>query len=151
MAELIPDSDDVSRLLFEPVMRVDKDLIWENVFQFPTSGGQTESLVWRKYAATIADVHVLGCANQSAARQKGKKATYFGAISGNVEDIRSLKSANGVSFTIDHFPNEGLEHAHIGFTAGSQKNDRNSLKVLLRGKFGAIETHTCPADPLSAS
>jgi hypothetical protein len=149
VAELIPDLDDISRLLFEPVMRLDKDLIWENVFQFPTSGGQTESLVWRKYAATIAEVHALGCGHQAAARQKGKSAAYFGGISGNVGDIRSLKSANGISFTIDHFPDEGQEHAHIGFTAGSQKNDRNSLKVLLRSKFGSVESHTCPADPAS--
>src|ERR1700682_4283464 len=35
VAELIPDSDDVSRLLFEPVMRLDKDLLREKRFQIP--------------------------------------------------------------------------------------------------------------------
>jgi hypothetical protein len=123
----------------------DKDLFWENVFQFPTSGGLVESLIWRKYAAALSEVHVLGCVRQTSARADGKNSTYFGSITGNVGDIRSLKSANGISFTLDHIPTEGQEHAHIGFTPGSLKNDRNTLKVLLKGIFGALEPHTCPA------
>jgi hypothetical protein len=138
-AEEIPDSDDVSRLLFEPSMRVDQDIIWSNVFQFPSDGGQVESVVWRKYAAAIDDVHALGCNVQSTMREKGRSSTYIGAITGNVGAIRSLKSPNGVSFTVVHHPPEGQAHAHIGFTAGSGKSDRNSLKVRLRSVFGGIE------------
>jgi hypothetical protein len=147
VAEAIPDSDAVSRLLFDPLMgREDEDLIWKNVFQFPTADGQTESVVWRKYAVLIDDAHKLGCAKQSSDRQKekGRRSTYFGSITGNVGEIRSLKSASGISFTVEHIPQDGLEHAHIGFTPGSQKNDRNSLKVLLQGKFGGVEPHRCP-------
>jgi hypothetical protein len=145
VAEPIPDTDEVSRLLFEPFMRPeDSDILWENVFQFPDSGGRTESVVWRKYASTIVEVHALGCIRQSWARDKGRNSTYFGAITGNAGEIRSLKSASGVSFTIEQVPSEGQEHAHIGFTSGSEKNDRNSLKVLLQGKFGALEPHSCP-------
>ena len=123
----------------------DNDILWNNVFQFPTSAGVTESLIWRKYAPTIVDVHSLGCSRQAAARAKGRNSNYFGAITGNAGDIRSLKSATGISFTIDHVPAEGMEHAHISFTAGSEKNDRNSLKVMLQTKFSSVDTHLCPA------
>ena len=63
--EQIPEDDEVSRLLFAPLMGAPGgDLIWENVFQFPSADGYCESVVWRKYAVTIADVHALGCEKQ---------------------------------------------------------------------------------------
>jgi hypothetical protein len=143
--EIIPDPDMISRLLFEPGMRdSDQDIFWDGVFQFPSDAGNCESVVWRKYAATIAEVHAMGCAKQISDRDNGRvRSTYFGAITGIVGDIRSMKSACGISFTVVHVPAEGIFHAHIGFSPGSKKNDRSELKVLLRSKFGQVESHTC--------
>jgi hypothetical protein len=145
LPEDIPDPDMVSRLLFEPSMRAeDKDLIWANLFQFPSDQGQCESVVWRKYAVDIQDVHVMGCAKQTSDRSKGRhRSTYFGAITGNVGDIRSIRSPSGASLTIVQVPDEGAAHAHVGFSPGCNKNDRNSLKFLLKSKFGPLEAHTC--------
>src|SRR4051812_3437948 len=130
----------VSRLLFEPSMRKeDKDLFWENVFQFPSNQGQCESVIWRAKAPSIEEVHAIGCAKQAADGAKGRaRSTYFGSITGNVGDIRSLKSATGACLVVEHYPDEGDAHAHIGFSPGTNKNDRNELKVLLRDKFGAL-------------
>jgi hypothetical protein len=142
--EIIPDPDMVSRLLFEPFMRPeDKDIIWENVFQFPSKAGRCESVVWRKYAVDVDDVHLLGCEKQTSDRSKEKRSTYFGSITGNVGEIRSIRSGNGAHFTVTHVPEDGVFHAHVGFSDGADKNDRNSLKVLLRAKFGAVEGHAC--------
>ena len=145
MPEVIPDPDMVSRLLFEPSMRAgDKSLFWENIFQFPSNAGRCESVIWRKYAADMPDVHALGCEKQVRDRNNGNdKSIYFGAITGNVGDIRSIRSANGIYLTAEHVPEEGIFHAHVGFSPGSKKNDRNTLKVLLRSKFGSVDEHTC--------
>jgi hypothetical protein len=141
----IEDPDMVSRLLFEPGMRSqDNDLHWENVFQFPTVDGNVESVIWRKHAISIEDVHRHGCEKQKNDRAKGRsKSTYFGAITGNVGDIRSLQSSGGIRFVVNYVPKEGKAHAHIGFSPGSKKNDRNELKFVLRAKFGNLEPHAC--------
>jgi hypothetical protein len=77
-------------------------------------------------------------------RGKGKLAsTYLGAITGNVGEIRSIRSASA-SFTVIHVPEEGDEHAHVGFSPGATKSERNALKFLLREKFGHLEAHACP-------
>jgi hypothetical protein len=143
--EIISDPEMVSRLLFEPSMRrEDAEIFWENVFQFPSAAGSCESLIWRKYAVAIADVHGLGCEKQKADRKKGRdQSTYFGAITGNVGDIKAIRSAGGIGFTIVHVPDEGIFHAHVAFSPGSKKNDRSELKVLLRSKFGRLESHKC--------
>ncbi|QHP70452.1 hypothetical protein EI171_26075 [Bradyrhizobium sp. LCT2] len=145
-AENISDDDLVSRLLFEPSMRKEeKDLVWDNIFQFPSDQGQCESVLWRAKAPTIDEVHSSGCAKQASDRAKGKdRSTYFGSITGKVSDIRSLKSATGACLTVEHAPDEGKSHAHIGFSPGTKKNDRSELKVMLRSAFGALEPHTCP-------
>lgn len=143
--EIINDPEMVSRLLFEPNMRrEDNEIFWENVFQFPTNAGSTESVIWRKYAAAVADVHVLGCEKQKADRDKGRnQSTYFGSITGNVGEIRTIRSASGIGFTVVHVPDEGQFHVHVAFTPGSKKNDRTELKILLRSKFGALDAHAC--------
>lgn len=146
MPESIPDSDEVSRLLYEPGMRAaSRDLFWNNVFQFPSDAGGCESVVWRKYAATIEDTHSIGCEKQASDRAKGRaRSTYFGAITGNVGEIRSIKSTRGIGLVVEHAPSEGQFHAHLGFAPGSQKNDRTELKVMLKSKFGSVEAHLCP-------
>ena len=144
--ENIPDDDFVSRLLFDPSMRnEDRDLIWPAIFQFPSDQGQCESVIWRGKVASIAEVHTLGCAKQVSDRSKGRsKSTYFGAITGNVGTVRALRSATGKFFEVVHKPDEGEEHAHMTFSAGTSKNDRNSLKLLLNSAFGPLEPHACP-------
>jgi hypothetical protein len=108
----------------------DKDLIWPNIFQFPSADGQVESLVWRRHAPKIEDVHRIGCEKQRNDRAKGRaNSTYFGAITGNVGDIKTVKSKSGKSFTIVHAPEQGVHHAHLGFSEGSTKADRTELKV----------------------
>ena len=144
MAERIPDQDHVSRLLFEPLMRINSDLMWPLVFQFPSDQGRVESVVWRAKAIEIDAVHRLGCEKQASDRSKGRvKSTYFGAITGNIGDIRSIRSA-GAFFTVTHVPEEGEEHAHVGFSPGATKVERNALKFLLGAKFGPVEAHACP-------
>jgi hypothetical protein len=143
--EIIPDSDMVSRLLFEPSMRPKDDILWENVFQFPSKDGNLESVIWRKYAVSIYDVHTQGCAKQISDRQKGNvRSTYFGAMTGNAGSIRKIRSAGGIFFIIVQFPAEGQSHAHIGFSPNSTKIDRGELKVLLKKEFGPLEPHVCP-------
>jgi len=100
----------------------DKDLIWPNILQFPSADGQVESVVWRRHAPQIEDVHKLGCEKQKNDRAKGRtSSTYFGAITGNVGDIKSVKSKSGISLTVVPAPYEGVHHAHLGFSAGSTK------------------------------
>lgn len=144
MSENIPDEDMISRLLFEPSMRRSDDIVWENVFQFPSKDGGCESVVWRKYAPEIVDVHAKGCEKQLADHNKGNtRSTYFGAFTGNVGSIRELRSGSGISFTIEHVPEQGIFHAHIAFPPGSKKTDRGELKVMLKAQFGPVESHTC--------
>jgi hypothetical protein len=81
---------------------------------------------------------------QAADREKGRTSTYIGAITGNVGAIRALRSASGKSFTVRHVPDEGEEHAHVGFSPDAKKNDRNQLKFLLSSRFGPLENHSCP-------
>jgi hypothetical protein len=123
----------------------DRDLFWENVFQFPSNAGRCESLVWRKYAVAIDETHDLGCNKQASDRAQGRdRSVYFGAITGNAGEIRSLRSTRGIGLVIDHVPAEGIFHAHLGFSPGSEKNDRTELKAILRLKFGEVEGHQCP-------
>jgi hypothetical protein len=122
----------------------DKDLIWHNIFQFPSDGGQVESVIWRAKAPDLDVVHKFGCEKQASDRAKGRaRSTYIGAITGNVGEIRSLKNG-AASLTVVYKPDEGDAHAHVGFTPNATKADRNALKVLLRSKFGPLEAHTCP-------
>jgi hypothetical protein len=125
-------------------MRVDEGLFWPNIFQFPSDQGSVESVVWRAKAVSIEAAHGLGCEKQTYDRSIGRsRSTYFGAITALVGDIRSIR-ANGHFVTVDHVPDEGEAHVHLGFSPDARKVDRNSLKFLLSQKFGALEPHTCP-------
>src|SRR4051812_1244204 len=103
----------------------DLDLIWMNIFMFKTDRNFRESVVWRKYAPDIQDVHSLGCTKEWADRRLGKDCTYFGALSGNVDRIRDVKSAKGARLEVVHVPSEGIHHAEIGYVRGHEltKND----------------------------
>ena len=142
----IPDLHGVSRLLFEPSMRDEyKDLLWPAIFQFPSADGCVESVVWRRHARTLKDVHKIGCEKQTNDRAKGRsRSTYFGSITGNVAAIRGLRSKSGISITVVPEPSEGIHHAHLGFSAGYTKVDRTELKVMLHTRFGSLDPHSCP-------
>jgi hypothetical protein len=146
--EQIPEDDEVSRLLFAPLMGAPGgDLVWDNVFQFPSADGYCESVVWRKYAPTIADVHLLGCNKQYTRPADKKLITYTGAITATVANILKLASKNGVKFKVEHYPPDGIYHVHVAyeFDGTISKNDKVELKSELRKVFGQRSDHTCPA------
>ena len=144
--ENVADNDDLSRHLYSPCMgEFGGDLVWQNVFMFPTADGCCESFVWRKYAPTLADVHNLGCAKQAADRAKGKKdSTYTGALTGRVGEVRSIRGKNGARFSVEHKPKDGIHHVHVSFPPTLTKPDKTELKTLIRAKFTDRAGHTCP-------
>jgi hypothetical protein len=145
--ESIPGADNVSRHLFAPGMGFpDGNLVWDNVFMFKTERNFKESVVWRKYAPKICDVHVLGCVKQTADRANGKNCSYFGALTGNVDEIRRIRSKTGAYFEVIHVPVEGIHHAEIGYShdRALTKNDKAELKSEIRRKFHDRADHRCP-------
>lgn len=147
MPEKIPDDDDVSRHLFSPSMgNTGGDLVWGNVFMFKTDNQFRESIVWRKYARTLADVHGLGCQKQTNDRAAGKKITYFGALTGNVGRIRAIRSKTGARFQVLHVPDEGIHHAEISYIQDRplSKNDKAELKRGIKEEFRDRSEHSCP-------
>jgi len=129
------------------------ELIWQNVFMFRTEHNCCESLAWRKYAPSIADVHNLGCSKQRNDRAAGRNSTYFGALTGNAGNVRNLRSKNGGRFEILHAPDEGIHHVHITFQNVERltKSDKTELKVLIRGQFAARSEHQCADIPDSSA
>ena len=113
---------------------------------FKTDRNFTESVVWRKYAPTISHVHNFGCSKQAVDRANGKPCSYFGALTGNVEDVRGLRSASGARFQVLHVPREGNHHAEISYVQDRQltKNDKTELKSAIKRKILARADHTCP-------
>jgi hypothetical protein len=149
VSEPIPDEDDVSRHLFAPFMGAHgADLIWDVVFMFKTDKKFRESVVWRKYAATLVEVHALGCNKQRADRTAGKNITYFGALTSNVGRIRKIRSKRGARFQVTHVPDEGIQHAEISYLHDSPltKNDKAELKTGIRKEFSERSEHTCPEE-----
>ena len=149
--EQIPDADQVSRHVDHPHKITDGgELLWQHIFLF-SSG--VESVVWRRYCPTIEEVHRLGCANQDAKRALGRAATYKGAITSVVEQIRALKSAKGHGFRVEHRPenDQGIHHAEIelAFNAGlaegakPPKSEVSELKRMIHGIWGQLEAHEC--------
>lgn len=147
MPENIPDLDDISRHLFAPAMgSPGGELIWVNVFMFKTERNFRESVVWRKYAPMIADVHRHGCAKQDNDRRNGKDCTYFGALTGSVHEVRNIRSKSGARFQVLHVPDEGNHHAEISYLQDRvlTKNDKAELKGEIKKRFQARSDHTCP-------
>jgi hypothetical protein len=141
MAEHIPDHESISRLIYWPTMYDDyKGLIWEIIFQFPSR--PCESTVWRRYAPQENDVHHIGEDVEAVKRQRNPQLSYKGYKSAIVGDVRSIKTARGHGFVVNHEPDAGLHHSEICFKAADRegadalnKNDRNELKLLLRKAF----------------
>ena len=94
---------------------LDKDIIWQNVFQFASSGDYQESLVWRQYAPGAGCVHSLGEIVASNSRSQGRPKTYVGCRTAIVSSVHQYKNKNGHGLKISHAPQEGIQHAHITY------------------------------------
>ncbi len=149
MVEAIPSEDLVSRLVDSPRKwsRAEQHFVEKTLFEFPSQ--QPESVVWRKYAPEIADVHELGCAMQATKREAKPNWAYEGAVSATVSAIRDIKNQAGDRFFVEHVPDEGQHHAHVGYVFSpnpeNQKNRRVDLKEFLRNAFlvAGFEQHDC--------
>lgn len=147
--EEIPSADHVSRYIDSPhkFSPQERELIAPNVFQLPSSDGQRESLVWRKYKPAIEDVHALGCAIQWVKRAANPNWTYEGAISAKVECIRQIKSKLGGGFSVEHAPAEGIHHAEVKYRVADGRKlgtaEKLDLKQMLRDVFSPMESHVC--------
>lgn len=148
VVEQIPDADHVSRLVDHPHKISDHgELLWQNIFLFSEG---VESLVWRKYCPEIADVHALGCAQQARKRESGRATTYKGAITSVAERIRTLRSAKGHGFKVEHRPedDQGQHHAEVelAYANGAQatKAERSELKRMIHSVWNPLEAHACP-------
>ena len=122
------------------------ELIWGNVFMFKTDRDFKESVVWRKYAPLIIDVHKLGCEKQASDRRAGRtNATYIGALTANVGEVRNIRSAKGARFRILHEPDEGIHHAEISYDPNHSltRNDKAELKMQIKSKFQTRDDHIC--------
>lgn len=156
--EHVPNEDRIARWLFEPpeIYNDAKELLWLEIFRFPSRRGSCESVVWFRYAKTMREVHRLACDREKALLREGKSRNYLGALTGNVGQIRRVRSRNGHGFTVSHEPSEGQHHAHICYvpTAGSTldsltKNDKKELRYSLGKVFGNLARHTCPREKTS--
>ena len=153
--EDIPDDESVSRWHFQPsgVYNEIRELIWTEILQFPTSDGGRESLVWRRYAETIDQVHALGCELERGRQAAGIIREYRGAFSANVGLIRALRNKNGHGFSVVHHPEKDAPyHTHIYFdpVAGYvgqtiPKPEKNDLKFSLGNLLSQqFDDHACP-------
>lgn len=149
MVELIPSEDQVSRHIDSPNKwnAEEKRFVLEQLFTLPSPDG-VDSLVWRKYAPTIADVHSLGCARQRSKRVENKNWTYEGASTAGVHDVRAIQTAAGDRLEVTHEPDEGIYHAHVGYllAAGQEriKQRKLDLKEHLRNLFiRQFDGHRC--------
>ena len=149
MVEAIPGEDLVSRLVDSPRRwsRIERHFFEASLFEFNSQ--QPESVVWRKYAPEIAAVHALGCEMQATKRAAKPGWTYEGAVSTKVSAIRDIKNQAGDGFFVEHVPEEGQHHAHVGYvlSAGSEnlKTRKLDLREFLRNAFFAagFEQHEC--------
>lgn len=147
MAEDIPDEHEVSRHIDSPHKwkLEEQEFVEASLFEFPS--GQSESLVWRKYAPDLATVHNLGCERQQTKRVTKPSWTYVGAITASVASIRAIQTTAGHGFTVEHAPEEGIWHAHVSIRAGAggapNKAHKMDLKEHLRCVFSALEAHSC--------
>ena len=138
--EEIGDGESVSRITYADAYDDDGHLMWlgGKLFEFPTEYKRCDSLVWRKYAATLEEVHRIGC--------NGKRSSdYRGFISANVGKLREVETASKHRFEVNHEPNEGQHHAEICVRpidklSPSKKAD---IRTWLSRLFSAPEYHLC--------
>jgi hypothetical protein len=158
MVEQIPSEDLVSRFIDSPKKWsiAETKFLDENMFIFQKDAGYEESLIWRRYAAKIEDVHSLGCEIQASKQASGKDWTYVGAVTTGVGSVRALSNSQNDSFYVVHAPQEGQAHAHVGFhmqpSDENKKQRRADLAEVIRLFFATLklEPHAC-AKPVEAA
>lgn len=149
MVEEIPSEDCVSRHIDSPHKwhPDERKFLDERVFEFPAPD-YVESLVWRKYKPTLAEVHALGCERQQVKRAVKPSWTYEGAITAEVGAIRAIRNQAGDGFALTHSPDEGQYHVHIGYSLVEGQDRirqrRSDLKERLLKVFSPLEAHVCP-------
>lgn len=75
----------------------------------------------------------------------------MGCVTAKVEKIRQYKNQNDHGFIVVHEPDEGIQHAEIGYDKSDvqefTKNDKSELRYALEKIFNRKSPHTCPPDP----
>lgn len=109
-----------------------------------------ESVVWRRYAVSVDDVHAIGCDRQAKKAAMGSEWKYVGAITAVAGHIRGIQNARGNGFSVHHRPedDQGQHHAEIerrvpADGAGPSKSERIELREMLAQVFGPLEAHSC--------
>ncbi|MEX3954166.1 hypothetical protein AB4Y40_41670 [Paraburkholderia sp. EG287B] len=145
--EPIPGTATITRLIDFPRMHEPaKGLIWENTFEFP--GGTGESVNWDKYAPPPDEVHRLGKQRQIAKQVGRPEFAYAGYIPAVTEQVRTIRTARGHGFDVEHVPSEGKYHAEIRRRVSDvnplNKGDKGELRLALQRTFGPLIP--CPPD-----
>lgn len=144
--ESILASDEVSRHVFFPFMFENYEIFWKKVFLFKTDNKYCESVVWRKYAPSIIDVHVLGNIKVTKDRLTHESREYRGAYTCLVTLIRNINTANNISIEVEHDPSndQGRHHSHLKLLIPEninkpKKNDRSEIVLKLKHVFEPLE------------
>ena len=146
VAEFVPNTDLVSRQIWEPRMfsAESNRYYYDFVFEFPK--GQGESVFWHRHIS-LDNVHVIGCERQDRLMENGKNSKYAGAITGCVENIRGHKNSNGHGFDIVHEPSEGQAHCHLIYDPSPKtpltRQDKIDLRLALGIIFSTKNRHLC--------
>lgn len=152
--EHVPDADTVDRLVFYPRMYDNLSGLFKELLLFEFKGDEPESVVWRKYARSIAEVHNLGREKErrdNAGRPPSKPQDYRGTMGANVGEVRRIRSNSGHGFDVVHEPSEGSHHCHVilQMAAGAEfrKTDKTDLRLRLYKDLSVnsipLKAHPC--------
>jgi hypothetical protein len=115
-------------------------------WQFPSDGGRSESLVWRR-VANEEDMRKIGCAKETSDREKNKARRYSGFRTSIARTLRQLCTSRGHTFKVEHAPKEGDWHVHLilvqadGITLS--KNDKAEIRAKVQNAFGDLTAQSC--------
>lgn len=154
MPESIPNEDKLSRACFELPPGVDAASGF--LFKYRDAiGDRPESVYWRKYAVSDADVHRRGCElerlRQSRAAPGKSPGPYVGFRTAKAGAVRAVAEA-GYELQVIHSPENGDDaHAHICVRKDNlpvtNSIPRSVLRVLIHllfAKFAEFKSHSCP-------
>ncbi len=146
--EDIPDSGQISRWVWEHMLdKKTGELLWEPFFEFRKRSNQCESVIWRKYARSLRDVHQLGCAEERRRRVEGHNSTYKGATTAGVGSLRDYQNPNGHGFSVNHEPSESQWHAEVCYRISVENAltavDKAELRQAAFDHFSDFRRHVC--------
>lgn len=148
VVDSIPSSDNVSRHLYYPFMYDDGNchIAWNKIFTFQRKNKFCDSVVWRKYAESIDQVHAIGCEKVKVDNEIDPNRKYVGAYTGSVREIRDISTDHNIHLEVVHDPTEdqGIHHAHLKLLLpdGMKKpsrNDRSEIFSKLEPIFKPLE------------